>query len=401
MKHIVFVIGNYKNGGVAMHSTNLANEFAKKGYACTILVTGEMGKDVFFELRDNVKVVSVSEYTELFKENKDVLKYLKKQQAKIKFFKTLRYITRVLPKFDLLLAEEIRKIRKGIGLGAFATNHRNSIYIPFGIDCYLNAFFAIKPLGCKIIYAERNASEVEIPKNERERLIKLVCKANGVVLQTENELAFYGNKLKNAAVINNPVKAGLPERFTGERRKIIVNFCRISSQKNLYLLVNAFSLLKDSHPDYTLEIYGNTVAYSEETLLADLKKYVTDKKMNDSIKFFPARADIHNVVKDCAMFVSSSDYEGLSNSMLESLAIGLPCVCTDCLGGGARELITDGENGLLVPMQDPESLYLAIKRFIEDSALSEKCSQNAVKVRDTHSAEKIAGKWLRYIESVI
>jgi glycosyltransferase involved in cell wall biosynthesis len=115
----------------------------------------------------------------------------------------------------------------------------------------------------------------------------------------------------------------------------------------------------------------------------------------------PPRADVLDVVKDCAMFVSSSDYEGLSNSMLEAMAIGLPCVCTDCLGGGARELIKDGENGLLVPTKDAKALAEAMCSMVDDKELSKRCSDNASKIREELSAEYIADKWHEYIESVI
>ena len=97
------------------------------------------------------------------------------------------------------------------------------------------------------------------------------------------------------------------------------------------------------------------------------------------------------------MFVSSSDREGISNSMLEAMAVGLPCVCTDCLGGGARMMIEDGENGLLVPMKDANALCLAMKKIIENPALAEKLSQNAVKIRERLEPEKICGQMLSAI----
>lgn len=402
MKHIVFVIGNYKNGGVAMRSTNLANAFAEKGYNVTILVTGAVSENVFFEQHENVQVVSLTDYIYSHKEDKNALEYEKKQQKSINLFKRLRYITRFFPKLDLVLAEKIRGIRKSIDISAFALNNRECIYIPFGVSCYEKTFFAVKNFGCKIIYAERNASEVEFPKetDKRNRLIELVGKADGVILQTENELEFYGDVLKNPVVINNPVKAGLPEMFKGERRKVIVNFCRVSKQKNLPLLFDAMVKLHKDYPEYILEIYGNTVEKHEEELLEEYKELVSSLGAAAYIKLLPPRKDVHKVINDCAMFVSSSDFEGLSNSMIEAMAMGLPCVCTDCLGGGAREMITHGENGLLVPMNDTEALYLAMKRFIEDPELAKKCSINAGKKKDELSLPKIAGKWIEYIESV-
>ena len=77
------------------------------------------------------------------------------------------------------------------------------------------------------------------------------------------------------------------------------------------------------------------------------------------------------------------------------MAMGLPVVCTDCPAGGARAVINDGENGLLVPVGDSEKLYLAMKRVVEDKELSQKLSRNAVLVRETQSLEKIIEKWKR------
>ena len=97
------------------------------------------------------------------------------------------------------------------------------------------------------------------------------------------------------------------------------------------------------------------------------------------------------------MFVSSSDYEGLSNSMLEAMAIGLPTVCTDCPVGGARMVIRDGENGLLVPVGDREALAAAMCRVADDRALAETLSQNGRTLREKLSIGVIADEWERLI----
>ena len=400
MKHIVFVVGNYKNGGVPMHSTNLANAFAEKGYCCTILVTGEIGNDIFFKRHKNVTLVSLKEYVN---EHSEVTGKIKADREKqIDIIKKLRYITKLNKKFDRVLALKVRELRKGAELQAFISENRDAVYIMFGIGSYEFTYCASKNLGCKLIYAERNAPELEYPEDklQKEYYFSIVEKACGAVLQTKTELEFFENRLHSPVVINNPVKAGLPEPYNGARKNVIVNFCRIAKQKNLPLLIEAFMLLHNDFPEYILEIYGNTVVKEEEELLIEYRESVEKLGASDYIKLLPPRGDVHEVIKDAKMFVSSSDFEGLSNSMLEALAIGLPCVCTDCLGGGAREMITDGENGLLVPMNDINALYLAMKRMIEDEELLKKCSENAAKVRATHNAESIAKQWIDYIESV-
>ncbi len=403
MRHIVFVVGNYKNGGVPMRTTNLANQFAKKGYSPTILVTKDIADNIFFELHKNVNIVSLKDFVSQNRNDKTVEKNIRKRRRRIRLLKYLRYISRFFPKWDKKLADEIKALRRSEDISVFITKHPDSIYIPFGISYFEDVFCDAKGTGCKIIYAERNAPEIEFPEDadEKERLLRMLSEADGAVLQTKDELEFFEGTLKNAVVINNPVKANLPEPFIGERRKVIVNFCRIAKQKNLPLMINAFMAFHKSHPDYTLEIYGNTVEENEELLKQEYINLIVSLNATQFIKILPPRSDIHEIVRDCTMFVSSSDFEGLSNSMLEAMAIGMPCVCTDCLGGGAREMITDGENGLLVPMNDVSALADAMKKAADDKEFSKKCSENAAKVRKTHNAEAIANQWLDAIEKFI
>ena len=68
------------------------------------------------------------------------------------------------------------------------------------------------------------------------------------------------------------------------------------------------------------------------------------------------------------------------------------------MGGGTREVMTDRENGLIVPMNDADAMYRAMKEFAENPALAEKCSQNVIKIREKLSVEKITRQWLEVIE---
>lgn len=402
MKHIVFVVGNYKNGGVPMRSTNLANAFAKKGFSVDILVTGEIAEDVFFKREEGVNLVSLKDFKEAYKNDDDFVRIKEKYNNKISLLKKLRYITKNIPVVDEKLERAIHDIRKGEALLPYAAKHRDSIYITFGIGYFDITYCATKKFGSRIIYAERNAPEIDFPEDEakRQRLLHLLKNASGAVLQTHDELEFFGDTFKNAAVIRNPVKPDLPEPYTGERRKVAVNFCRIADQKNLPLMIRAFIKLHERYPEYTLEIYGNTVTENEEKIKEKLNGMISELSADDYIRILPPRSDVHSVIRDCAMFVSSSDFEGLSNSMIEAMAIGLPCVCTDCLGGGAREMIRHGENGLLVPMNDADALCDAMKLMIEDSGLAQKCSQNAAKIRGELSADRIAQLWIDFIEKI-
>lgn len=401
MKDIVFVIGNYKNGGVARHATNLACEFAKAGYNITLLATKSVASDIYFDFPDNVHLVSLDDYvTSLsFDEKEELSSNINKR---IKRKKNIQYLYNFFNIINNNLNFNIRHLRQNKKMMYYAYRHRNCIYIPFGIGCYEQTYIAAENTGSKLIYAERNAPELEYPEDERERkrYFKILSKADGAVFQTENEIEFFGDTFKNAVVIHNPVKPNLPERFTGERRKTAVNFCRMSPQKNIKLMIDAFFMFHENHGDYDMLIYGNTVEESEEAYRDEMISYIKDKNADGFIKILPPCADVHEKIADCAMFVSSSDFEGLSNSMVEAMAIGMPCVCTDCLGGGARELINDGENGVLVPMNDISALSDGMARVADDKNFSEKISENAYKIRDELTAEKIAEKWLEAINNI-
>lgn len=380
-----------------MHATNLCNEFVEHGYSADILVTGEMSEKPFFTAEGKVNIISLDDYCSSHPLKKgDTYS----RGGKIRRLKRVRYAAKIAPALDKKLEQRINFLRSGEKLRLYFLDNPGAVVIAFGIPYIKGTLSATEKLGCRVIYAEKNAPEKECPKDSKEfsNQISLLKKADAVVVQTHDSKAYYSDYLDNVAVINNPIKANLPQPFCGKRSKRIVNFCRISEQKNLDLLLDAFQKLHQEYPDYSVEIYGNIVFDSEKQYKEKIIKKADDLGLSDCFKVLPPAADVHGKVLDAAMFVSSSDYEGLSNSMIEAMAIGLPCICTDCLGGGTREVLTDHENGLIVPMNDPESLYKAMKEYIEDPDLAEKCSKNAFRIRDKLDVKRIAKQWLEIIE---
>ena len=260
--------------------------------------------------------------------------------------------------------------------------------VGFLIRSNIAMLMAAKGLPVKTVFCERNNPvRPDIPKNIIKIRDRITRRCKAAVFQTEDERAYYTWLKCPTAVISNPLKEGLPQPFEGQRRKEIVNFCRLNKQKNIPLLLDAFALLWQDHPDYRLRIYGR--GEEKENLIA----LTQEKGLADSVIFENFAPDVHERIRDAAMYVCSSDFEGLSNSMLEALAIGLPCVCTDCEGGGARMMIQDHQNGLLVPIRDTQALYTAMKEIIENPALAQQLSNEAANTRDELSVTKIVDRW--------
>ena len=145
---------------------------------------------------------------------------------------------------------------------------------------------------------------------------------------------------------------------------------RVSEQKNQKMLVNVWEKLENQN--VYLEIYG------EGPLDEDLKNLIIEKGLENRIKLMGRSNNMKDVLMKADAFILSSDYEGMPNALIESMACGLPCISTDCKTG-PKELIRSYENGLLVPTGDVEKMKEAIEYFIENPKETEKFGLNARK----------------------
>lgn len=285
----------------------------------------------------------------------------------------------------------VSKMRRIVWLRSVARRNPDAVIVAFEYFVNMQTLIACAGLPNRVVVSERNDPArvgSEFPTGWfREHLYR---RANLLVCQTDEASAYFSDKVRKCVILN-PLKEGLPVPYTGVRRKAVVTFCRLERQKNLPMLIRAFSRFHENNPDYTLEIYGD--GKERETLIA----IIDGLGISDIAKIHPGRPDVHDVVRDASMFVLPSDYEGLSNSMLEAMAIGLPVICTDCPCGGARMVITDGENGLLIPVDNETALTAAMNRMVNDTTLTVKLSRNAAALRKKLSVSKICSEWMQVI----
>ncbi len=247
-----------------------------------------------------------------------------------------------------------------------------------------------------LILSERNdPARFPVEKSMRNLRNFVYRRCDGLVYQTTGAKSYFENIVTcKTAVICNPITNKLPKRYQGEREHRIVNFCRIESQKNLKLAIDSFNLIHNEFPDYTLEFYG------EGSQKEELEEYVEKLHLNNRVIFHGYSSRIHEKIVKAALFVSTSDYEGISNSMLEALAMGLPTICTDCPPGGAKSVIRNRENGILVPVRDKEKLAEAMRSVLNNQFFQNKLSLNASLLSDLLRPDVIAKKWIDFIEEV-
>ena len=111
----------------------------------------------------------------------------------------------------------------------------------------------------------------------------------------------------------------------------------------------------------------------------------------------PYSDDVHSEIRDAAIFVSSSDFEGMQNSLMEAMAMGIPCVATDCLGGGARLLTEGGRRGLLVERGNRKALAEAMIAVAVDRKLAEVLSCEGKSIACEKHQLEILNAWEQFL----
>jgi len=274
------------------------------------------------------------------------------------------------------------------------------VLVTMGVPGALFDVPACAGLGIKHIISERN-DPAHFAGHTFTRIISrlLMHRADGFVFQTKDAKAFYSGEIaKRSVVIPNPLFIGddCPDtQYVGEREKTIVTTGRLNKQKNHPLLIRAFKRIVEEYPDYKLIIYGEgPERKNDETLIRELglqKRVLLPGSINDVLE---------KICKS-SLYVLSSDFEGMPNALMEAMALGLPCISTDCPCGGPRELIENEINGILVPVGDKHALVNALEQLITNRKMALQMGKNALAIRETHSKDVICQRWLDYFKQVV
>lgn len=225
----------------------------------------------------------------------------------------------------------------------------------------------------------------------------LFSRAAGVVLQTERSRSFFCGKVGARAVIlpNSLNPAFIRPRYGGVREKEIVSVGRMDANKNHEMQLRAFAALKDKYPEHTLVIYGD----------GELRSYIekTAAELGVAERVFLPGV-VQNVavrIERASLFLLTSYSEGVSNALIEALALGLPVIATDVPSGGTEELMEDGVNGLVIPAGDQAALEKAMDRFLGDPDYADRLGREAAKIQERLAPERVNPMWKNYFEEIM
>ena len=261
---------------------------------------------------------------------------------------------------------------------------------------HVNVYTWLSLLGTNIpfIVSERNDPRRD-PPQKLLRLLKGMSfsSANGCVFQTNDAMNYYKKSvIEKSVVILNPIVVNNEIKHQS-KNKIILYVGRFTTQKNLPCLLDAFARAnKELHGEYKLKIYG------DGPLKDELLKKVEELQIIDNVIFAGKNNDWQKEELDDSLFVLSSDYEGMPNSLLEALSLGIPCISTDCPAGGPKELSNQGFNLTLVPVNDSEQMANAIINILEHY----KDSFDICNLDNIHRfvPDLICDEWIKYITNI-
>lgn len=340
MGKIVFVVPNMTGGGTERVVALFANELVRRGYETAIMLFA--GDEVVYPLDERIELVVVGE------------------------------------KSDGNLTKRIKRI---VNMRKYYKQNKDSYIFGFSVMGTVFSVIAAAGIPHRLLVSERNDPRKMHHQKLRDWAYR---KAEKLIFQTEDVMDCFSEDIKRkSVVIPNPVPDEIPETYAGIRKKRIVSVARLEPQKNHKLLIDAFAEFVKDFPDYELHIFG--IGELETKLRKQTKELDIEAKVN----FRGFSKQVKEEIIDSAMFVLSSDYEGISNSMIEALAMGVPVISTDCPVGGSRAYMEDGVSGILVPVGDKQALTDAMKRLAAEPEFAKKISENGTQIREKYGLKKI------------
>lgn len=357
MKKVMFVIGTLSGGGAERVVTSVASSMAEKGYEVSILIFYHTNDE--YSYSNKIKIISISDSgIHEYKKNSNI---------------------------DLIV--KFRKIIK-------ETN-------PQKIFCFLSKTSVITFISTlftkfqkRVVFTVRANPNMDNSKIGRlhKFLYRFVKKT---IVQNEGQKNCFPKGVQNKTiVIPNPMydEMFLYDKQYSKEAKNIVSVGRLTSQKNYELSINAIEKLYANHPNINYYIYG------EGPLKSKLSNLITEKSLDNVIHIMGFEKDRKIIYGDKDIFLMTSKYEGMPNSLAEAMCMGIPVISTDC-DFGPRDLIMNKDMGILLNDFEIDTLVNELTNVINDyNSFIEKAIHSQNILKEKYGFNKIVDMWEKVVE---
>ncbi|MFS0614940.1 glycosyltransferase family 4 protein [Lederbergia ruris] len=260
--------------------------------------------------------------------------------------------------------KKINPLKKIILIRSFIKKADPKFVLPFVTYVGIATNLARIGLRVKLIESIRN-NPWEVPNKRKDRIKRNISAffSNACIVQNSEQRNYFPKYIqRKMVVIPNPISSELKinkKVYSENKIKKIVTIGRLETQKNQKLLIEAFSNIALKKKDIILQIYG------EGSLYKELECLINKLNMKDRVILCGRTSDVIAALSDADLFVLSSNYEGMPNALMEAMAIGLPCISTNC-PTGPSDLINNGYDGILIEVGNKSALENQILDLIEN-----------------------------------
>ena len=368
----------YSAGGVERVVSVKANYFADiLNYDVTIIVTEGHGSNSFFQLSPKVKVINLGlRFEELWNITfvRKVFLYLYKQR-----------------RYKKLLTEELMRIRPDITI----TTLRREINFICDINdgSYKIGELHLSRKNYRLIDSSKtNLLKWLFSRWWQRRIVDHLQRLDRFVVLTQNATLEWP-ELKNVKLIPDPLSIS-PNKQSSLSSKRIITIGRYSFEKGWDLLLRIWALVEKEYKDWQLDVYG----------MGDPTPYV---RMLDNLSIDKKRCHLNASLVSVeegylrsSILVQPSRTEGFGLVIVEAMACGLPVIAFDC-ENGPRSILTDGEEGYLIPAFDVELFADRLKKLMSDENLRRNMGDKGQKKSQCYHIDSIGRQWKQLFDDLM
>lgn len=214
-------------------------------------------------------------------------------------------------------------------------------------------------------------------------------KLDAVVTLTDADHAAYAQMLEGHPTRVYTIGNGLPDGPRPQSRldnRVVIAAGRLVRVKGYDRLLDAFAKVAEKRPDWKLRIYG------QGTQADKLGRRARRLNLHNNVAFMGPTNDIEGELAKASIHVITSRFEGFGMTIVEAFAAGVPVVSFDC-PQGPPEIITSGEDGLLVPDGDIDAFADALLSLMDDPEELRRLAENGRRTALRYRSSEVGDRW--------
>jgi hypothetical protein len=375
MKIVYCISGMFKSGGIERVITNKVNYLVAHGYEACIITTDQAGRPDFFPIDERVERIDLG----LNYDQYDELPTWKR------YWKTWRL--RSLHKARL--EEALKQLRADVTVSvwrhevSFLPDLKDGSRKVLELHSAKDTAVLMYPVASKL---RRLFGHLRVALQER-----VAARYDRFVILTHEEQPLWKG-FTNLSVIPNALPFR-PKQFADISDKRLIAVGRMEYQKNFPDLLRIWSRVAPTFPDWELHIYG------DGWMLDGLRRQAEELGVASQVTFEGAVNDMETAYTSSSIYLMTSHFEGLPMVLLEAQSVGLPAVSYAC-SSGPRDIITDGEDGFLVPLYDEATFAERLSTLMRDEALRTRMGKAAEVASHRYDLEVIMPQWLELFSTL-